>query len=280
MIKQVFFFILILFAFTACEEVVQPLPDLQIESDRRVLLEEFSGGNCKPCADAAAEIENLLGIHGENLIVVTMHTFIPTPQAEPAPDATYDFRTNKGTDIINSLGVPFGIPTAAVNRRPLGINGARLISPFSAWAGDIGDELQRPPVIQVGIETSFDASSNQLDIGVNMIPNENLSGDLRLTVMIAENKITDKQLTGDGVVDFSHKHILRDVISSIQGDNIANSLNANELTTKNYSYTIPEEDAGGPWEIQNCEIIAFVTLVDEAAGEQEVLQAAQAGVAQ
>ncbi|MCI5083197.1 MAG: Omp28-related outer membrane protein [Saprospiraceae bacterium] len=275
MIKRLLFIAAILWSLSACEEVIQPLPNPQVESDRIVLLEEFSGGNCQPCSDAADEINTLLGIHGENLVVVTMHTFISTPQAQPAPGATYDFRTEKGTDIINFLGIPFGIPTGSVNRRPVGINDSRLISPFSAWAGVISDELQRPPRVALGVESVYDETSREATFTVNVLPNENIEGDLRVTLMIAENDITDKQLTDEGVIDFKHKHILRDVVTSVVGDNLATSLTANELVRKEFSYTVPQEDERGPWLATNCEVIAFVTLVDDAAGEQEVLQAAQ-----
>jgi hypothetical protein len=275
MFKRILFLLALSLSFAACEEVTQPLPSPQVDSDRKVLLEEFSGGNCQPCADAADEISNLLGIHGENLIVVTMHTYLPAPQASPAPGATYDFRTDEGTEILNILGVPFGIPTGGVNRRPLGINDSRLISPFSAWAGIISDELNRPPLVDVGVETTYNSADRSLDINVNVLPNADLNGDIRLTVMIAENDITDKQLTDDGVVDFKHKHVLRDVISAVAGDNLASSLSTNELVSKTYNYTIPTSDERGPWVAENCEIIAFVTLVNDAAGEQEVLQAAQ-----
>ncbi|HMQ87763.1 MAG TPA: Omp28-related outer membrane protein [Flavilitoribacter sp.] len=267
--------ILLLFSvlfLTACEEAMNPLPIIRQDGERRVLVEEFSGGNCKPCSEAAGELANLQATYGENLVVVTLHTFLPTPQASPAAGATYDFRIQKGTEVLNQIGIPTGIPAAGINRQPYGDGGSALIAPFSSWAGWIGEEVKKDAALGMSLDIDYDPAGREAKFDVNMLPNEPLTGDLRLTVYITEGDIADKQLTEAGVVNFTHQHILRDVISAPQGDNLATSLPAGQRVSRSFSYTVPAADNKGPWVAENCHIVAFVTLVDAASGRQEVLQ--------
>ncbi len=71
---KILFLILPLFLFS-CQEKIVPVELITPDGDRVVVMEEYSGGSCVPCANAHSEIENLLGVYGENLIVITKHTF-------------------------------------------------------------------------------------------------------------------------------------------------------------------------------------------------------------
>ena len=56
--------------FISCQEKMVPITLIQPTGDRVVVLEEYSGGSCVPCANAHSEIENLLSVYADNLIVI------------------------------------------------------------------------------------------------------------------------------------------------------------------------------------------------------------------
>lgn len=266
--------------FYTCVEVDNPIPTFQPNGERKVLLEEISGANCAPCADAAREIANLQALYGENLVVVTMHTFLPTPQARPVADATYDFRTIEGTEILDFIGVPIGIPTGSVNRE-LFENETDLLLGKNQWPGFIAEEINRPPEVGLNIETSLETINRVVNIDVTIVPNQDLDGDLRLTVVLTEDNITDKQLSSSGVIDdFKHSHIMRSVVTPFDGMSLGNSLVSGKALTESFRVSIPTADSGGPWDLNQLNAVAYVSLNDLSKGVRRVLQADENKVAQ
>lgn len=262
--------------FSGCQEKIVPVTIIQPEGDRVVVMEEFSGGSCVPCANAHAEIGNLLGVYPDNLVVITMHTFVGG-QGNPYPGSQYDFRNQDAHDILEGLGFPEGIPSGIINRK-LFEGEADLQLGLPSWAGYIADEIQEEPKTSLHVENHYDDATRQLTINVNLLPLENIEGDLRLTVVITESGIINKQATPDGVVeDYVHDHIFRDAISSTEGDVVGN-LTAQESKTFTYNYTLPEADGSGPWIPENCEVIAYISYAGQGGGKKDVLQGGHAKV--
>ena len=264
----------------SCEEVDTPIPSFQPSGERKVLLEEISGANCAPCADAAREIANLQALYGGNLVVVTMHTFLPTPQARPVEGATYDFRTIEGTEILDYIGVPIGIPTGSVNRELFDNETDRLLGK-AQWPGYIAAEINRPPEVGLNIETSLESINRVVNIDVTIVPNQDLTGDVRLTVVLTEDNITDKQLSSAGVIeDFKHSHIMRSVITPFDGVSLGSSLISGKGITESFRISIPTADGGGPWDLNQLNVVAYVSLNDLSKGIRRILQADENRIAQ
>ncbi|MEZ5040773.1 MAG: Omp28-related outer membrane protein [Saprospiraceae bacterium] len=276
--KYLFILLFLCLCSFGCEEINNPIPSFQPNGARKVLLEEFSGANCAPCADAAQEIANLQSLYGENLVVVTMHTFLSSPQARPVADATYDFRTLEGTEILGFLGVPIGIPTGSVNRA-LFENEDDLLLNKTQWAGFIAQEISRAPEVGLTIEHSLEATSRVVNIMVRVVPNQDLSGDFRLSVLLTEDNITDKQLSPNGVIDdFKHSHILRSTVTPFDGLSIGNELFTGKAITRSFRVSIPTANDGGPWDIGQLNIVAFATINDIDKGIRRVLQADEVSI--
>ena len=279
-LKTLLLFLLLSTMFLACVEVDTPIPAFQPNGERKVLLEEISGANCAPCADAAREIANLQALYGENLVVVTMHTFLPTPQARPVADATYDFRTIEGTEILDFIGVPIGIPTGSVNRE-LFENETDLLLGKNQWPGFIAEEINRPPEVGLNVETSLETINRVVNIDVTIVPNQDLAGDIRLTVVLTEDNITDKQLSSTGVIDdFKHSHIMRSVVTPFDGMSLGNNLVSGKAISESFRVSIPMADSGGPWDLNQLNVVAYVSLNDLSKGLRRVLQADENKVAQ
>jgi len=156
LIRLSFFLSIILFLY-ACEEVgVDPLinfsdeeitePNPNSDSDRVVLIEEFTGVRCANCPAGAELAEQLAKQYKGQVIIVSIHSgafSIPYPDAE-------NFKIDEGIEIENLLGKAAGYPSAAINRT-LFDGESRLIIPSTKWSNYIKSELEKPTSVKINI---------------------------------------------------------------------------------------------------------------------------------
>ncbi len=269
--KKLFFFFVSVLLFS-CNENRPIVPEPPTGGgERKVLVEEFTGVRCSGCPAGSAELENLLGVYGENLVVVSMHTL---DFGSPYSESQHDFRTDEGEELVNYLGNPFAYPSAVVNRKDFDGGTYRLQFGKALWGGYIEQELQEEPKISINIEKTYDPISRDLEVRVSgVVAEEDLVGEARLTIMIAESDIVDAQLKeGEGLVlDYNHRHVLRTVLTNTKGDPIGTNMNSG----RNYDVTQIMNLTDG-WKSEKSKVIAFVNLID---GEnKEILQAESSNV--
>jgi len=235
------------------------------DSERKVLIEEFTGVQCVNCPDGSAEIQNLIALHGENLIAVSIHSgYFSTPN----PENKYDFRTADGDAIATLLGEPQSFPSAVIDRKLFAGENERQLSKQS-WAGYIQKELAEAPKFNISMESDFDEASRNLNVKVTVVPLENVNEELNLSVLLTEDDIVDTQLTLAGKIpDYKHKHVFRRVLTNeVGGVSLGNSFVKGQNVTKDFSVTIPSE-----WKEDDCHVVSFVHKVGE---DLDVLQAEQ-----
>ena len=259
---------------TACTEELVYIPVINtnpgpVGTDslvRNVLVEELTGVRCPNCPEGTATLVGLGQQYGERLIVVSIHAAIGYDQ--PYPESKYDFRTPDGTELANFIGAPIGFPSAAVNRRIVPPETEAYL-PRTAWAGVIDEELAESPQIAIKLENNFNATTRKLDITANLTPVSDLSGEHRLTVLITQDSIVDYQKVNlTKVPDYTHRHVLRDVLTTPTGDIIDEALVAGAVIKKTYSITLPAE-----WDAKHCSVVAFVH--HGTTPDKEVLQATE-----
>jgi hypothetical protein len=261
-----------------CEEVaplVNPITDpgnnnepIPVEQQtRQVLIEEFTGVRCVNCPAGSQAIEDLLAIHGQRLVAISIHA---GSFSAPYPNSLYDFRTIAGSNLLSYLGEPLGYPTAVVNRKLFDGEFALQLG-RQKWAGAIATDLQAPPKVKLDIKRNYNPVSRQLDVIVSIYPQENLTmPDVRISAAITENNIADLQLTPDsGTPDpnYKHKHVLRMMLTSYDGNPINEALTNGSVITRQYSTVLP-----AAWRAEECAIVAFVNI---GGTVREVLQAHQ-----
>ncbi|MBR9922757.1 MAG: Omp28-related outer membrane protein [Bacteroidetes bacterium] len=276
--KKFFFSICALvFLFSACDELpveINPVmgpPDMDDtividDQQRQVLIEEFTGVRCVQCPAGSAELKDLLAIHGEQLIAISLHAGEFSP---PHPDSEYNFTTSEGDQIINYVGNPIGYPSAVVNRK-LFEGEFDLQLGKSLWAGYIGQEKALPPKVRLGLLADYN-DGGMLNVDVRVIVDENIdSENVRLSVVISEDDIIDRQTTPEGEdYEYKHQHVFRGMMTNWDGDAIGGPLVAGQDLEFSFSMDFPEAD----WKADDCHVIAFVHLAD--ADNKEVLQAVE-----
>jgi Outer membrane protein Omp28 len=249
-----------------CEEKPIVIPPLEA-SERRVLIEELTGVRCTNCPDGALVLQSLVQSHGEGVIIVGLHA--AAGYVEPYPESQYDFRSTDATTICNYLfvnGDP-GAPAASIDRRKW--NGEdELFTYRQSWPGYVSNRVASQPATGLFILPEWDAATREVKLRVNITPEADLSGDLRLSVYITEDSIRDVQLKlGVKVPDYMHRHVFRDAVSSPTGDPISEPMTGGQLISRTYSTTLPPE-----WVAERCSIVAFLHRHGGPDGK-EVLQA-------
>ncbi len=253
------FFILLGFS---CDEIPPTLNpnggnegmDVPVEDQtRQVLIEEFTGVGCVNCPAGSQAIEALLGIHGHNLVAVSIHAGF---FAQPYPESQEDLATDKGNSIQSLLGEPLGYPTAVINRIQFDGESSRQTGQ-GTWAGYIAQEQLSAPKIKIDLQPTYNETTRELTVDIDLYVEENITEeDVRLSLYLTESNIIDVQLTPAGIQnDYVHKHVFRDAISAASGDLLAESFTAGSVISRSYTYTLDSA-----WVASECHIVGFVHL--------------------
>lgn len=240
----------------SCEENRRVIEPFVPSGNRVVLLEEFTGKGCTQCPKGSRELENLLTLFPDNLVAVSIHA---GPFANPAsyPElGPNDFRSPQAQDLFNLLSPVLFYPTGAVNRTL--VSGDMQLT-LNQWASAITKELETEPAVELSIEDVYNAETRELQVTVSGIGKYSVTGDLRLAIMLVENNIVDPQndieAGGNGIVlDYVHKHVLRNMLTPANGESILSSISTGQTFSHTYTTTIPAE-----WNSDNMEIVAFVS---------------------
>jgi hypothetical protein len=272
--KSLYFPLLVfgLLSLFSCEEISPVISpnmgepvDTSINVDsqpRQVLIEEFTGVRCVNCPAGSAVVENLLNTHGDQLVAISIHA---GGFSNPYPESAYDFRTTEGNNLLSFLGAPLGYPTAVVDRKVF--DGEFDLQLFSnQWPGFISEQLLEPPKVRIGIEYDYNPGTRALDVTATIFVVETVDEeDIRISVAITENDVADMQLTPEGEdPDYKHKHILREMITAYDGNQLGEPLIAGGEIVREYATTLSED-----YIANNCSVIVFVNL---GGTSKEVLQ--------
>lgn len=248
--------------------VMLPEPTV-IETERVILIEELTGVDCPNCPSGAAKLAGLIEQFEGNVIGVSIHgAFL----ASPLSTSKYDFRSELNDNLENYLKPFFGKPAAVVNRVQQEGQTEFSVSSIDLWSQFVEAELAKPQTAAIDITHEYNSATRALSLEVDVEPWIDLSGDIRISVMLTESHVIDAQKDQSVIIpDYEHNHMLKTMLTSFEGDGLASSMTAFNSQSKSFTYTLPEED--GLWVAENMEIIAFVSVVTPET--REILQAAQ-----
>ena len=275
--KTIFFSIFLLIALS-CEEQMVVIPDFVApESSRVLLIEETSGVACPNCPSGSEQVESIKQQFPGNVISVVLYTdFLGAPLSE----STLDLRTDEARAIETYLGSFIGKPSISVSRLFFEDEGFTWLWNDNLWADQVNEVLSSSPTAaaSVTIENSYNSTSRTLTAKVIVASASDITGDFRLGVMLTESGIINAQednRESDGLVeDYEHNHVLRTMLTAIEGDQIGSNLTVGNFVERTYTFQIPDETEW--WVPENMDVIAFLSLID--GDSKEVLQAAEAHV--
>lgn len=245
-------------ALTSCDSVDEndrfiEIP--QVETNRVVLLEEFTGQRCSNCPDAHEIVEKLLSQHSGNFISVSIHSDNPGTGSYPEPEGLYN---EDGVAYCNANNVSV-LPSGVVNR-----TGGILT--MDQWAEKIAKAKETPAQMSIDLSAKYSQELNQIEIDTKISPYATINGILQLWVV--EDSITAVQLFQGSTRPrpYVHNNVFRGAVNGIQGEAISMVIREDFDVT----HYMKVKDF---WDPDKLSIVAFVY------NSEGVLQAAKAPVA-
>lgn len=238
---------------------------IEAPQDKVVLLEDFTGVQCSNCPNGHATAASLKAANPGRVIGVALHSYL---LADPYPFSRFDLKSEKAEQINSTFGPAPAKPTGMVNRKVFAGETSKIYF-ISKWSSFVSSELAGTSPVNIDITNNFNESSRELEMQMKVHFTAEYTNPLRYSIYLVENEIVTAQLLPDLSKDtnYVHNDVMRDVLSSITGDNFAqNTYEKGRTYLKSFVYSIPED-----LDPEHTEIVVFV---HRFGGVDEVIQAA------
>lgn len=225
-------------ALTSCDEVSvkDRFEEAEIDPQRAVLIEEFTGQSCTNCPDGHLAIKDLVASLGDSVVPVSIHA------SSLAMDPPRGYKTEQGEEMYRAVGSPV-LPTAIINKQtsPLQV---------SNWGSAIDRIIMTATPFTVIAHPTINTQDNTYDIKVDFSSGNDFTG--KLSVWVVENNIIGRQLDhGTWINDYVHNHVFRTAANGTWGEDV--ELKANEPQHVSYRVAI-----NPLWNMDNVYVVAFL----------------------
>jgi Outer membrane protein Omp28. len=239
-------------------------------SNKKVVLEEYTGINCTWCPDGHKRANQIVAQHPGEVFLINVHA---------GSYAANTYTTQFGNALANQTGLD-GYPSGTVNRHVF--SGSNTALGRGDWASAANQILGSSSPVNIAAQGTLDWSTRTLTLTVQLYYTANEANSTNmLNVAITQDNVLGSQvgmsLNPDQVVgtQYRHMHMLRHLITGQWGEEITTTTQGS-FVEKTYNYTIPA-NLGSPNAIpaylEDLHFIAFV-----AQGHQEILTGCEAQI--
>ena len=180
--------------------------DTIIQTQKAVLVEDFTGHRCKNCPKASKAINELDSLFNSQVVPLAIHAG-PSNFTGVNNEYPTDFTTEYGDDLATHFGIS-AMPMGLVQRIDYPNSHQKT---YTAWSGITNLELAKSPEALFTLSTEYDASNRigVLNYSVEMISNQ--SNPLWVAVYIKETGIISPQLMPNNSRNetYVHKNVFR-----------------------------------------------------------------------
>ncbi|MCG8575664.1 MAG: Omp28-related outer membrane protein [Flavobacteriales bacterium] len=220
-------------------------------TERNVLLEDYTGHKCSFCPAAAEMAEGLEDANPGRVFVATIHAGAANngvsdfQKTNESGMYTRDFTTTEGKEMASDffqMGVGFNAnPKGTVNR----LEEAGLFFLNSPdWEGKVNEVLASELNINLQAQSSYFDETKGIFLHVETEFINNLEGEYNIVVYILQKSIVDWQLKfGEGdIPDYNHHNVhIGNMFGETWGRSVASgSISAGTKVQTDFSYQIPD----------------------------------------
>lgn len=233
------------------------------QSDRMVLVEEGTNASCGPCASQNPAFHALLDANPDNVIAISYQVWWPGfdpmyEDNEPDVDARIPYYGIQGapTAVIDGVTPDGSTP---------GFDAAWYAGAPGGYSQEVIDDAAAIPA-SFDIDIMYDYSPAGINIEATATCTQDVSGDLRLHVVVIEKHIYFDSAPGsNGETEFYR--VMKKMLPSADGLEMAGSYMVGESMTSEQSW-----DLSTIYDMDEVAVIAFV----QDDNTKEILQAAMA----
>lgn len=177
--------------------------DTVLQTERAVLVEDFTGHQCKNCPKASKVLKQLDSLYGSAKVVGLAIHAGPANFTAVSADYPTDFTTDDGDDLASVFGV-WGLPLGMVNRLDFLSN--THLKTYSSWSATVATELALAPEVLFNAYSGFDSTSRVATVRLDVRAESSQSNAVGVAVYLKESGIISPQLLPDQTRDPNYVH--------------------------------------------------------------------------
>ena len=222
-------------------------------TNRNVLIEDYTGHKCPNCPEAAEVAEALEIANPGRVFVTSIHTgaggdgffqSVDVSCTDQTQAFCYDFRTNEGNTYGEDFGSGFGFignPQGTFNRAKFGTSDMFYFK--SNWGANVNTLLNENDLkVNLQAEGNYYAASNGIYLHIQSEFIEDLTGNYNIVTYVVQNQIIEDQDV-DGVfeTDYHHHNVF---LGCIDGEAWGHAIGGTDPASgtkvqTDYSYVLP-----------------------------------------
>ncbi len=169
------------------------------------------------------------------------------------------------SQIVESLGIPVGMPTGYVERYIFAPQTVRY-NALGNWSTLVDQRLKLSTPVNITLQKTV--SGKKISVDVKLQYTQSVSGTHKFALYLTEDKIISKQATTNGTVDnYVHNHVLRHTFDLAVGKVLTTTLVPGRTFDKHFEYEIPAD-----YKLENCHIICVIidSTTDEVINVRKI----------
>ena len=247
------------------ENIVKPALDttfiasaVETPQSKKILIEEYTGVRCQNCPTGHDEVKNLLNIHKDKLLAISLHSKFLGNKYE---FSAYDLLNDESESLYKEYGAG-SKPAAMVDRSKF--NNLTVLS-RTEWGPAIDALKSKTSPVNIHIKNTNNASTKNYRIRAEMHFTEKVTDDLKYTIYIIENNITTAQLLPTGNIDsfYIHQHVLRKTLTDFNGNSLAGPYEKSKTYIKEFNYDVKPD--------QNPDNLNVIVSVHKSGAIKDIL---------
>ena len=177
--------------------------DTVLQTERAVLVEDFTGHQCKNCPKASKVLKQLDSLYGSAKVVGLAIHAGPANFTSTSADYPTDFTTSDGDDLASVFGV-WGLPLGMVNRLDYPSNAH--LKTYSSWGALTATELALSPDVLFNAYSGYDSTSRVATVRLDVRAQASQTNAISVAVYLKESGIVSPQLMPDQTRDPNYVH--------------------------------------------------------------------------